>query len=198
MKKRIYIEGGGDSKELQVRCREGFRRLIKACGNDLELPRLIACGGRNSTYDSFRTAHQNAIHGDYIAMIVDSEDPVSDHEKAWDHLEKRDKWERPKGAMDEQVLLMVTCMESWIAYDRVTLRDHYGAKFQENALPPQHNMESRHRHDVQNKLEHSTRNCKNKYLKGKRSFTIFGKLNPDALSSLASFARFRRILTDKL
>ena len=28
MRITIYIEGGGDSKELHTRCREGFRRLF--------------------------------------------------------------------------------------------------------------------------------------------------------------------------
>ena len=29
---RIYLEGGGDSKDGKVRCREGFRKLLKKCG----------------------------------------------------------------------------------------------------------------------------------------------------------------------
>ena len=34
MKKVIYLEGGGDSKELHTRCREGFRKLLeKYCTN---------------------------------------------------------------------------------------------------------------------------------------------------------------------
>lgn len=69
---------------------------------------------------------------------------------------------------------------------------------QENALPPLHNLESRHRHDVQDKLSHATRNCKNAYAKGKRSFEVLATLSPEALSALPSFARTIRILKEKL
>lgn len=199
MSKRIYIEGGGQSKELHVRCREGFSKLIKnSCKKGKKMPRLVACGGRNSTFDSFTTAHLKAAKGDYIAMIVDSEDPVSNQNMPWNHLANRDGWQRPNGALDEQVLLMATCMETWIACDRPTLKVHYGACLHENALPAQHNIEARHRHDVQDGLERATRDCKNKYQKGKRSFEILRKLNPNNLSSLTSFDRFQKVLNKKL
>lgn len=45
----------------------------------------------------------------------------------------------------------------------------------------------------------ATRNCKNAYAKGKRSFEILGKLDPDVLAKhLPSFSRVRRILKEKL
>ena len=42
----IYLEGGGDSKELRVRCREGFRKLLEKTVQGAQMPRLVACGGR--------------------------------------------------------------------------------------------------------------------------------------------------------
>ncbi len=51
-------------------------------------------------------------------MLVDSEYPVANIEKTWEHLKQRDNWDRPAGADDEHVLLMTTCMETWIATDR--------------------------------------------------------------------------------
>ena len=56
MNARLYIEGGGDSKQLHTRCREGFRKLLERCGFGGRMPRLVACGGRNSTFDDFSTA----------------------------------------------------------------------------------------------------------------------------------------------
>ena len=50
MSAKIYIEGGGDSKELRIRCREGFRRLLDQCGFTGRMPKLIACGGRDATF----------------------------------------------------------------------------------------------------------------------------------------------------
>lgn len=200
MNAHLYIEGA-ESKEDQVRCREGFRTLIGKLGfaAGKKMPRLSACGGRKSAFDDFRTAHARSQPGDYIAMLVDSEDPVADIEKPWDHLRVRDKWSRPAGANDEQVLFMTTCMETWIVADRETLKRHYGHKLQETALPPTYNLENQNRADVHTKLEHATRDCPNAYQKGKRSFVVVGEVNPGVLDPLLpSFARMKRILNAKL
>lgn len=208
MSAHLYIEGG-ESKEDQIRCREGFRKLIGKIGEDektgelcfaagKKMPRLTACGGRNSAFDDFKTAHSHSKKGDYIAMLIDSEDPVADDEKTWDHLKTRDNWDRPEGAEDDQVLFMTTCMETWIVADRSALKEHYGHKLQENALPPLVDLEKRNRKEVHDKLTQATRDCSNAYAKGKRSFEVLGTLTPTALSSLPAFARMARILQAKL
>lgn len=199
MSAHLYIEGG-ESKEDQIRCREGFRKLIGKLGfaEGKKMPRLSACGGRNSAFDDFKTAHGSSKEGDYIAMLIDSEDPVADGEKTWEHLKTRDNWDRPAGADDEQVLLMTTCMETWIVADRAALTEHYGHKLQENALPPLIDLENRNRKEVHHKLTQATRDCSNAYAKGKRSFEVVGILSPTALSSLPAFARMASVLKAKL
>ncbi len=200
MSAHLYIEGA-ESKEDQVRCREAFRTVIGKLGfaAGRRMPRLTACGGRNSAFDDFKTAHAQSKRGDYIAMLVDSEDPVVDGEQTWSHLKTRDNWDKPAGAEDEQVLLMTTCMETWIVADRETLRAHYGHRLQESALPPINDLESRGRHDVQDKLVRATRNCSNAYSKGKRSFEVVGKLEPEALKEhMNSFRRMERVLIKRL
>lgn len=195
----IYIEGG-ESKEAKIRCREGFRKLFEKSGfQDERMPRLIACGGRNSAFDAFKTAHANKKNSAYIAMLVDSEDPVVDLELTWKHLEVRDRWTKPAGATNEQVLFMTTCMETWIVADRTALKGHYKSNLQATALPALDDLENRNRHDVHRSLEHATRNCKNAYSKGERSFEVLTKLNPTVLKMhLTSFVRIIRILNDKL
>ncbi len=196
---RIYIEGGGDSKELHTRCREGFRRLLEALGLSCRMPRLVACGGRSATFDDFKTAHNIAANEAYVAMFIDSEDPIAEIEETWAHLKQRDGWDKPDGADNEQVLLMVTCMESWIVTDRKTLRSYYGSNLQVSALPVLDNMETRDRDSIQHALSHATRNCKNAYTKGKRSFEVVAALDPSALRPhLPSFVRCERVLTEKL
>lgn len=199
VKKVIYLEGGGDSKESHTRCREGFRKLLEKCGYKGSMPRLVACGGRGSVFEDFRSAHGNRSPEDVIAMMIDSENPLADLEATWNHLLNRDAWEKPSGAADDQVLFMTTCMETWIITDRDSLRSHYGSSLQVSALPPLENMEEHDRHDIQSALIHATRNCKNAYQKGKRSFAILAKLNPDALNPhLPSFRRNLEILDEKL
>ena len=198
MSAHLYVEGG-ESKEDQIRCREGFRKLFEKAGFSGRMPRLSACGGRGSVFDDFKTAYALRKVGDYIAMLVDSEDPVGDLERTWDHLNRRDQWDKPAGASDEQVLFMTTCMETWIVTDRRALHEHYGHGLQENALPPLTNLENRNRHEVYDKLVHASRNCSNAYRKGKRSFELLAKLDPAVLKQhLPSFARVDRILKAKL
>ena len=132
-------------------------------------------------------------------MLIDSEDPMTDIEATWAHLTTRDGWQKPEGATDDQALMMATCMETWIVADRAVLKSHYGSDLQESALPALVNLESRPRDAVQNSLAHGTRNCANKYEKGKRSFQIIGELTPNTLGvHLPSFVRTRRILDARL
>lgn len=195
----IYLEGGGDSKDLHIRCREGFRRLFEKCGLSGRMPRLFACGGRAAAYDDFKTGHENSPPTDYVALLVDSEDPVGDVEATWQHLTHRDSWQRPSGADDDQVLLMTTSMETWIVCDRATLTQHYGAHLQLGALPALIDLETRSRDNVREALIHATRNCPNAYAKGKRAFEVLARLEPASLEPhLPSFARVRRILDARL
>ena len=199
MNAKIYLEGGGESKDLGIRCREGFRKLLEKCGFGGRMPRLVRSGSREKVFEDFKTALRSAGAGDYVAMLIDSEDRMTDIEQPWPHLKTRDDWEQPADTVDEQVLLMVTCMETWIATDRAALQSYYGSDFQEPALPPLTDMESRNRHAIQDAIKHATRKCGNAYRKDKRSFKILGKLDPDILGQhLPSFVRMRRILREKL
>jgi len=193
----LYIEGG-ESKEDQIRCREGFRKLIEKAGFLGKMPRLSACGGRGGAFDDFKTALLKSRTGYFVAMLIDSEDPLKNVEKTWEHLKIRDGWEKPSKARDEQVLFMTTCMETWIVADRGALKNHYGHRLQESALPPLDDLENRDRHQVQDKLGHATRLCSNAYAKGKRSFEVIGVLDPSELNFLPSFARVIRIFKEKL
>jgi hypothetical protein len=195
----IYLEGGGDSKELHARCREGFRRLLESCGFAGRMPRLVACGGRGEAYEDFKAAHQEAGPVAYVALLVDSEEPVANLEETWAHLHRRDGWQMPKDAEDWQVLFMTTCMETWIVADRPALAAHYGQALQTSALPPVEHLEQRARDDVQERLVRATKSCSNAYTKGKRSFAILGRLHPATLDAhLPSFARAWRILKECL
>lgn len=200
----IYIEGGARgaaSKDLNIRCQEAFHKLLDRMGFKGRQPRLVACGGRSAVYDRFVIEHSQNVAG-YVAMWIDSEEPMANPEAAWEHLRSVTtvpSWARPQGADDDQVLLMTTCMETWIVADRDVLGVHYRHALQESALPPLVDMEERGRQDVQNMLEHATRHCSKAYAKGRRSFEVFAKLTPAVLERhLPSFVRVRRILNARL
>ena len=103
MKTHLYIEGG-DSKEDQIRCREGFRKLLEKMGLSGRMPRLSACGGREAVFDDFKIAHSRQRAEDFVAMLVDSEDPAADIEETWGHLKARDRWDKVLATLDPAVL----------------------------------------------------------------------------------------------
>jgi len=70
--KRIYIEGRG-SKDGAIRCREGFRKLLERAGFAQRMPRLIACRGRKSAFEQFKSDHAGASKSDFVALLIDSE-----------------------------------------------------------------------------------------------------------------------------
>jgi hypothetical protein len=159
----VYVEGGGsgaDSRYLQSRCRQGFRILLEKWGYKGRMPRLVASGSRSETYGDFKAALQSISSGDYVAMWIDSEEPLKDCEQAWAHLAIRDKWPKPAAAADDQVLFMTTCMETYIVADQAALQSHYGSDFQKSALPSLTQLEELGRKKVQEGLQHATRNAK--------------------------------------
>jgi hypothetical protein len=196
----IYLEGGGESRDLHIRCREGSRKLFERCGFLGRMPKLVACGGRSQAFKDFLKAFQNVeSDDDIVLLLVDSEDPMTNIEETWRHLKNRDNWDKPEGATDEQVLMMTTCMETWIVADREALNKHYGSDFQESALPSLVKLEDRNREEILSSLEKATKNCPNKFQKGKRSFQVLAVLTRETLESyLPSFVRDMRILESVL
>lgn len=197
VKVTIYVEGGGNSKELQARCREGFRKLIEKAKLNRN-PAIVAGGSRDQTYKKFRTAVSIATH-EYPLLLVDSEDIVKasdenpDSGEAWNHLKARDKWDKPHGVANDQAQLMTTCMETWIMTDQHALSVFFGQHLQTSALLPEQNLEARTRDEVQEKLAWATRYCgrDRSYAKGKRSFKALEYLNPETLKKhLPHFRRF--------
>lgn len=198
----IFAEGGGnDDRELKIRCREGFQKLLEGIGLPVRSFKVLPCGSRNEAFRNFQTAlRQGKIA--YVALLVDSEDLVSDGEKPWDHLKSRDDWDRPAGAADEQVFLMTTCMETWVVADQEGLRrdyEHHQRCLQPAGLPSTVNLETEDRHQVQQALMTATKGCRNAYAKNKRSFEVLANVNPAVLRRLLpAFAHMERILSDKL
>jgi hypothetical protein len=192
----IFVEGGGESKELRSRCREGFSKLIEKIGFVGHMPRIVACGGRKNAYDMFNTAMASVGYDEYPILLVDSEDPISS-DRPWDHLYISDSWGRPVGANDDQAQMMATCMETWIMVDHEALHKVFGSCLLERNLIPVDNLEKRSRQELLEALKSATNNCgRNKgYDKGKRSFQILAELNTRSLENLSYFCRFKETLS---
>ena len=205
---KLYVEGGGQTADLQGKCREGFRKFLKKAGLKGKMPRIIASGARLDAYNDYRKALGK---GESAALLVDSEGPVSythcSGEPAdwqpWQHLETRpgDGWEKPDGATDKDCHLMVQCMESWLLADQATLKAYFGQGFNANSLPAGISLGDIPKKDVMDGLKAATRQCKTKdrYNKGRHSFGLLGLINPNEVMKRSPWAeRFVEQLKKKM
>jgi len=200
VKVKIYVEGGGDNRATRTRCREGFARLIEKAGFEGRMPRIVACGKRGAAFSDFETAVKWAASDEYPLLLVDSESAVIGTDR-WAHLKKKDGWNRPHNATDDQLHLMVQCMETWIVADPDAVRDFFGQHLIESALPATGSLETHSKDDIQSSLEKATSQCgrDRAYRKGKRPFQLLGQLDAGKLRKLLPhFSRFCECLNNKL
>lgn len=170
----IYVEGGGDRHLLHSDCRRAFQKFFKKLGFDGRLPRVMPCGSRNNAYDNFCISLRSS-GGKPTFLLVDSEGPVNPifNNSPWQHLQNRDSWRKPNGATDEQVHLMVECMENWFLADPQTLQNFFGQGFNHRSLPSNSNIETISKSTVLRSLENASRlTQKGQYGKGDHSFKI--------------------------
>ena len=190
---RLYVEGGGDSKELKTACRRGFASFLDRAGVAGRMPRIVACGSRANAFDRFKTGHESK--GVDATLLVDAEGPVT-AKTAWGHLQQSDGWSRPKGATDDQCHLMVQVMESWFLADKDALEAYFGQGFRRQALPANPNVEQIPKQDVISGLERASDGTgKGRYNKGAHSFEILASLDPTKVRKGSCYAeRFVKAL----
>lgn len=192
---RVFVEGGGQAKALRAGCREGFSKLLRKAGFGGRMPRIVPCGGGTNAFRDFSIAVRGGALGLFSILLVDSEEPVSkaderpDAAEPWRHWQERTKQERPRGVANDQIQLMVTCMETWIMADPAAVERKFGRR----ASIPLANLESRDRREIQAALERVG------YQKGKTSFELLSKLDPRELERhLPHFRRFLATLEARL
>ena len=177
MRVQIYVEGAGNS-DLVRQCRRAFKTLFERAGMAGRLPAVIPCGGRDQAYRDFVNAPRPKEVR--VLLLVDSEAPVTAATK-WQHVAQRvgDGWTCPVGASEDDLHFMAQCMESWFLADRQMLAGFFGQGFRENALPRNPAIESIPKDEVYQGLDRAAG-----YHKGKHSFALLERLNPEALAQL--------------
>lgn len=186
----IYIEGGGDRGDNLARLfRRSWTRFFAAAGLEGRMPRVVRGGGRARTFDLFRTAVGSPRRGQVPFLLVDSEAGVAAGRSGWRHLHARDGWDQPPGAQDDQVFLMVQVMETWLVADRDALRRHFGTEFRESALPRWLNLEDVSKRDVHDALGRATAGCARPYAKGKVSFDLLERIDPNEVETRCPHAK---------
>ena len=154
------------------------------------MPRIFASGNRQQAYGDFRHALGTSRADDSVVLLVDSEGPVATGAGPWQHLKDRDDWDKPAGATDDHVHLMVQCMEAWFLADRAALAGYFGNGFSENSLPRRRDVEEISKQDLESGLNAATRNSRPKgaYRKGRDSFSILADLDPDKVANASPHA----------
>lgn len=195
---KIFIEGGGDSEKLQSECQRAFTKFFERAGlKDRHLmPRVVACGSRNTAYDRFCTARRL---GESALLLVDGEavvapDPATDRPVGpWAHLRQRDGWACPAGATDAHAHLMAVCMEAWFVADRTSFLTYYrtgNRRGNPTALPKPPSVEAIGKEQVFDWLAAaSAPSGPLGYSKGSRSFDILAALDPEQVAKASYHAQ---------
>jgi len=188
---RLYVEGGGDRKPARTKCRQAFQAFLRKAGLEGRLPRIFASGGRQQAYDDFRHALGASRADDSVVLLVDSEGLVATRAGPWRHLKDRDGWDKPDGATDDHVHLMVQCMEAWFLADRAALAGYFGDGFSENSFPRRPDVEEVSKQDLERGLNAATRNSRPKgaYRKDRDSFAILADLDPHKVACASPHAK---------
>lgn len=175
----VYIEGGGNKdSNLERLFRRSWTKFFRAAGLEGRMPRVVRGGGRNRTFDLFARAVHNPRPSRIPFLVVDSEEAVAVGHSVWEHLHQRDDWDRPRGARDDQMFLMVRVMETWLLADRATLAEYFGAPFRENAIPQWPVLEDVSKQDVLRALARATAACTRPYAKGEVSLELLATIDP--------------------
>ncbi|WP_219909914.1 DUF4276 family protein [Trinickia symbiotica] len=135
-------------------------------------------------------------------LLVDSEAPIAPEDESpqdrtdkwlpWNHLKKRDLWDRPGKSPDADCHLMVQCMESWFLADPQTLKAFFGQGFREKPLLIANNsVEKVGKAQVYDALAKATGDCKTKaeYGKGEHSFKLLAKVDPAKVTASSPWAK---------
>jgi hypothetical protein len=156
---KLYVEGAAQKSDAKrALCREAFGTFFEAAGI-ARRPRTVACGGRKQAYDAFVTAIKTAKSGELPLLLVDSEEAIADGLSNWQHLKVRDSWDRPNGALDDQVFLMVQVMETWFLADPSNLQRYFGQCFSDAALKAWPALEKVPKQTIYEVLKQATKNC---------------------------------------
>lgn len=175
----IYVEGGGDKATQRAELRRGFDALFRSqkevASKEKDSLKFVPSGGRNETFKAFRNAIDQSSSAQHIALLVDSEGPVSDETVATDkseieiakadeanakarvqYLANRDGWNF-KDVKPSHVHLMVQCMEAWILADPQKMEEFYRKDFRRNALPQRANLEDEEKTSIYSKIAAATK-----------------------------------------
>lgn len=184
----LYIEGGGEGRDLGARFREGWNKFFNSAGLGGKT-KVVRGGSRRKTFDLFTTATKDNRPDVVPILLVDSEDSVAARNTVWQHLSAQDSWRRPSNAGNDQAFLMVQAMETWFLADRNALRKYFGTGFKQNVLRQWPDLEAVPKSSVFDAIKRATATCTKRYEKGKISFELLAQIDPACVEAACPHAK---------
>jgi hypothetical protein len=187
---RLYIEGGGDSRETKLKLSHGFSAFLRDIVSLARKKRIkwfiIACGSRLSAFDNFQTALRSHAEA-FNVLLVDSEGPINSEPRK--HLRDRDGWDLSKVG-DAQCHLMVQTMEAWIIADIAALKNFYRQGFHPGAIPKTADVEQIDKSALESSLKAATRKTqKGEYHKIRHASELLKRIDPVKVRNAAPHCR---------
>lgn len=179
---RIYVEGGGESKDTKAFLREGMSKFLQGVREAARQRNvrwnIVVCGRRNAAVEGFAIAlrqHANAFN----ILLVDSESAVQTG--PWEHLSGRGEW-AGESVGDEHCHLMAQVMEAWIIADIDALSCFYGDRFHAGPIPRNQNVEQISKEQIFIGLKAATRETqKGEYHKIRHGCLLLQRINPEVV-----------------
>ena len=182
MKVRIYIEGGGEGKELDEVFRRAWKRFFDAAGVRRK-PRVIRGGGRQHTFDAFRHRVARDTAEETSLLLVDSEGC-----RAVRRLVTLDTavtgGYAPRASIDLQAFLMVQVMETWFLADVDALQRCFGASFRASALRAWPQLEQVPKDTIFDVLKQASGRGYTK----RKAFDLLERISPDLVENACPHA----------
>jgi hypothetical protein len=191
VKVRIYVEGGpkGTNADGLRRFKNGFKQHLARLDPVLNTLDVSPCGSTNETIRDFARGLREKEPDRVVALLVDSDNPVT-ADSAAKHLQtKLDAAKVPQSERNN-VFLMVQCMEAWLVTDAGALEKCFGSKLRASALPSSRDIETVPKRDVLAALDAAMKPTPSApYHKVKHGAMILAKLNPDRVSDRSRHAK---------
>ena len=184
----LYIEGGGERKDLRVRFLKGWRTFFDAADVGRRT-KIVRGGSRNETFKRFTSAVRGRPADTLPLLLVDSEGPVQAGHSPWQHLRARDGWNKPDETGEDQAFLMVQFMETWFLADTDGLRRYFGSEFSGRGIKQWPELEAVPKDTVLKALAQATAACGKTYEKGKISFELLAHIDPARVKATCPHAK---------
>jgi hypothetical protein len=188
---RIYVEGGpkGTHADGLRRFKNGFKQHLARLDPRLNTLDVSPCGSTEETIRDFARALGEQKPDCIVALLVDSDTPVTGDAPAIHLQSKLDSANVSQNARSN-IFLMVQCMEAWLVTDGTALEKCFGDKLRAGALPTNPDIEAVSKRDVLAALDAAVKPTPTgRYLKVEHGAKILANLNPKSVGDRSRHAK---------